>query len=134
RGDLLRLEGSKIFCSGAGFAARALLTARDEADNSVMLVVALNAGERVHPLDAPLQGMRGTVTGAVDFSGCSVATDCVLGTAGDYLREPDFSAGAWRGAAVASGVCTACSIWQPRPCVSKGALMTPIRRRGLEAR
>jgi hypothetical protein len=47
--------------------------------------------------------MRGAVTGAVDFSGCSIAADCVLGTPGDYLREPDFSAGAWRGSAVASG-------------------------------
>ena len=30
RGDRLLLEGGKMFCSGAGFATRALLTARDE--------------------------------------------------------------------------------------------------------
>jgi len=103
RGGRLELEGRKMFCSGAGFATRALLTARDEADYSLMLVVTLNAGERVCPLEAPLQGMRGAVTGAVDFSGCSFAINSVLGTSGDYLREPDFSAGAWRGSAVASG-------------------------------
>ena len=102
-GDSLLLEGGKMFCSGAGFATRALLTARDQSGNSLMLVVTLNAGERVRPLSAPLQGMRGAVTGAVDFSGCSFAIDCVLGTQGDYLSEPDFSAGAWRGSAVASG-------------------------------
>jgi alkylation response protein AidB-like acyl-CoA dehydrogenase len=103
RGDRLQLEGSKMFCSGAGFATRALLTARDEAGGSLMLVVMLHAGERVSPLMAPLQGMRGAVTGAVDFSGCSVAADSILGRPGDYLREPDFSAGAWRGSAVAAG-------------------------------
>jgi alkylation response protein AidB-like acyl-CoA dehydrogenase len=57
----------------------------------------------VSPLKAPLQGMRAAVTGGVDFSGCSVAPECVLGTPGDYLRDPDFSAGAWRSSAVASG-------------------------------
>ena len=103
RCDRLLLEGGKMFCSGAGFATRALVTARDQSGNSLMLVVTLNAGERVRALEAPLQGMRGAVTGAVDFSGCSIAADCVLGTQGDYLREPDFSAGAWRGSAVASG-------------------------------
>ena len=103
RGDRVLLEGGKMFCSGAGFATRALLTARDASGDSLMLVVMLNAGERVCPLEAPLQGMRAAVTGAVDFSGCSIATDCVLGTQGDYLKEPDFSAGAWRGSAVASG-------------------------------
>ena len=60
-----------MFCSGAGFATRALVTARDQAGHSLMLVVPLNAGERVRPLEAPLQGMRAAVTGAVDFSGCS---------------------------------------------------------------
>ncbi len=47
--------------------------------------------------------MRAAVTGAVDFTGCEVAADALLGEPGDYLREPDFSAGAWRGSAVASG-------------------------------
>lgn len=103
RGDHILLEGGKLFCSGAGFATRALLTALDEAGHSLMLVVPLNAGERVRPLEAPMQGMRAAVTGAVDFSGCIMSSDCVLGAPGDYLGEPDFSAGAWRGSAVASG-------------------------------
>jgi alkylation response protein AidB-like acyl-CoA dehydrogenase len=102
-GDRLRLEGGKMFCSGAGYATRALLTAREDAGASLMLLVTLNVGERVYPLEASLQGMRGAVTGAVDFSGCSVAVDSILGSSGDYLREPDFSAGAWRGSAVAAG-------------------------------
>ena len=95
-----------------------------------MLVVTLNAGERVRPLEAPLQGMRGAVTGAVDFSGCSIETDSGLGTPGDYLREPDFSAGAWRGSAVASGGLRGLVDLAAETCALRGASMIPIRRRG----
>ena len=92
-----------MFCSAAGFATRALVTAVDDAGHSRMLVIPLGNGERVRPLEAPLQGMRAAVTGAVDFTGCTAARDACLGEPGDYLREPDFSAGAWRGSAVAAG-------------------------------
>jgi alkylation response protein AidB-like acyl-CoA dehydrogenase len=54
-------------------------------------------------LPAPLAGMRAAVTGAVDFTGVETPADSLLGGPGDYLREPDFSAGAWRGSAVALG-------------------------------
>ena len=101
--DGIRLEGGKMFCSAAGFATQALVTARDEAGQSRMLVIPLGNGERVRPLEAPLQGMRAAVTGAVDFTGCVAGRDACLGEPGDYLREPDFSAGAWRGSAVAAG-------------------------------
>jgi hypothetical protein len=47
--------------------------------------------------------MRAAVTGAVDFTGCTASANARLGKPGDYLREPDFSAGAWRGSAVALG-------------------------------
>ena len=99
----IRLMGHKVFCSAAGFATRALVTAVNEDGGSQMLVVDLGNGERVEQLESPLQGMRAAVTGAVDFTGCMVAEDQCLGDVGDYLREPDFSAGAWRGSAVALG-------------------------------
>ncbi len=99
----IRLVGGKMFCSGAGYASRAVVTAVDERDEAQLLVVALGHGERVTPLASPLQGMRAAVTGAVDFTGCTVPTDARLGMPGDYMREPDFSAGAWRGSAVAVG-------------------------------
>jgi alkylation response protein AidB-like acyl-CoA dehydrogenase len=101
--DGFRLDGGKMFCSAAGFATQALVTAVDDAGHSRMMVIALGNGERVRPLEAPLQGMRAAVTGAVDFSGCTADRDACLGEPGDYLREPDFSAGAWRGSAVAAG-------------------------------
>ena len=102
-GDRIVLTGAKQFCSGAGHATGALVTAQDEAGNIRMLVLPLGIGERVTPLPSPLAGMRAAVTGAVDFTGCEVAADALLGNPGDYLREPDFSAGAWRGSAVALG-------------------------------
>jgi alkylation response protein AidB-like acyl-CoA dehydrogenase len=101
--DGFTLLGRKLFCSGAGYATHALVTAIDADGLRRMLVVSLGQGECVMPLDAPLQGMRAAVTGAVDFTGFHVTADAVLGEAGDYLREPDFSAGAWRGSAVALG-------------------------------
>jgi alkylation response protein AidB-like acyl-CoA dehydrogenase len=102
-GRRILLHGGKQFCSGAGYATGSLVTATDENGDTRMLVLPLGIGERVTPLPSPLQGMRAAVTGAVDFSGCEVSTDAILGGPGDYLREPDFSAGAWRGSAVALG-------------------------------
>jgi len=99
----IRLTGRKMFCSSAGHATRAVVTAATARGTSQMLVVALGAGERVSPLPSPLQGMRAAVTGAVDFTGCLVRKEACLGKPGDYLHEPDFSAGAWRGSAVALG-------------------------------
>nr|WP_294509938.1 acyl-CoA dehydrogenase family protein [uncultured Rhodopila sp.] len=102
-GDRIVLSGAKQFCSSAGQAAGALVTARDEDGATRMLVLRLGAGETVKPLPSPLQGMRAAVTGAVDFSGFETSAGAILGEPGDYLREPDFSAGAWRGSAVAAG-------------------------------
>ena len=79
------------------------MTARDEDGDTRMLVLPLGIGETVTHLPSPLQGMRAAVTGAVDFSNCETSAENLLGQAGDYLREPDFSAGAWRGSAVAVG-------------------------------
>ena len=99
----IRLDGGKMFCSGAGHVTRALVTATNARGGAQMLTVALQNGERTQALESPLQGMRAAVTGAVDFTGCIIDADACLGKPGDYLREPDFSTGAWRGSAVAAG-------------------------------
>ena len=97
-----RLAGRKQFCSAAGHATDVLITAANSTP-AQMLVLRLGRGETVTPLQAPLAGMRASVTGEVDFTGCVIVADERLGQEGDYLREPDFSAGAWRGSAVALG-------------------------------
>ncbi|WP_419758194.1 acyl-CoA dehydrogenase [Acidisoma sp.] len=102
QGDAMVLVGAKMFCSGAGHASHALVTAEYH-DETRLLIVELGAGERVSPLSASLSGMRAAVTGQVDFTGIATSADRVVGSADDYLREPDFSAGAWRSSAVALG-------------------------------
>lgn len=96
------LEGAKAFCSGAGVATRAVITAGGETGTR-MLLVRLEPGTRVLPSPVKLGGMRAARTGSVDFSGMAVASAALIGEAGDYLREPVFSAGAWRGSACALG-------------------------------
>jgi alkylation response protein AidB-like acyl-CoA dehydrogenase len=100
--DALVLTGAKMFCSGAGHATHAVVTAEDHGAMRLLLVD-LGGAERVSPLPAGLSGMRAAVTGQVDFTGTAVGADRIIGEPGDYLREPDFSAGAWRSSAVALG-------------------------------
>ena len=94
------LRGGKVFCSGAGCVARALVTAQLGAGAPVMAVVALDDGARGQPSAMRLQGMRAAVTGAVDLTGLPAE---IVGQPGDYLRQPAFSAGAWRTSAVTLG-------------------------------
>ncbi len=96
------LEGGKAFCSGAGIATRALITAATETGIR-MLIVSLTPGTRVKPSAIELSGMRAAITGSIDLSGIHISPDVLLGEPGDYLREPVFSAGAWRGSAAALG-------------------------------
>jgi alkylation response protein AidB-like acyl-CoA dehydrogenase len=96
------LEGGKAFCSGAGVVTRALITAELQSATR-MLVVSLEPGMRVAPSPIRLGGMRAAITGSIDFSGMAIAPEALLGEDGDYLREPVFSAGAWRGSACALG-------------------------------
>jgi alkylation response protein AidB-like acyl-CoA dehydrogenase len=101
-GDGYALEGAKAFCVGAGVATRALITART-ATGAQLVMVDLAPGERVRSDDEKLGGIRAAVTGSVDFSDLGVPAEALLGAEGDYLREPVFSAGAWRGSAAALG-------------------------------
>ena len=95
--------GSKIYASGAGHVERPLITAR-LADGSVRMVVPqLAAGERADLSGWVAHGMRASATGTLDFSGLEVGAAEMIGEPGDYLRQPIFSAGAWRFAAVHLG-------------------------------
>jgi alkylation response protein AidB-like acyl-CoA dehydrogenase len=102
----LELTGEKLPCSAAGHATRAIVTAADANGGIRLLRLRLGQGEKVLPLSSGLQGVRSAVSGRVDFTGVRHAADTVIGVAGDYLREPDFSAGAWRTSAVTVGALT----------------------------
>jgi alkylation response protein AidB-like acyl-CoA dehydrogenase len=101
--DRWRMAGGKMFCSGAGHVAHAVVTATMENGERQMLIVPTGQGEQAELLPGQLQGMRSAVTGMVDFTGVEIGRGALLGCPGDYLREPDFSCGAWRVSAVALG-------------------------------
>ncbi len=98
------LNGAKTFASGAGRLDRVLITARDEGGAKQMILADV-ADERQRADNSrwTVRGMRGTVSGRFDFTGMTVAAAALIGAPGDYEREPRFSAGAWRFAAVQLG-------------------------------
>ncbi len=100
----LLLDGLKTFASGAGHVTRALVTARRElSEPPLMLVVPIEAGTRADLSAWRAHGMRASATGTLDFTGLTVTREAVLGHPNDYHRQPYFSGGAWRFAAVQLG-------------------------------
>ncbi|MHB2209714.1 acyl-CoA dehydrogenase family protein [Methylobacterium sp. CM6257] len=103
-GDDGRLRGVKTFASGAGFVTRALVTVkREPGAPPLMLVVPLEPGSRADLTGWRAHGMRASATGTVEFEDIAVTEDEILGDWGDYHRQPLFSGGAWRFAAVQLG-------------------------------
>ena len=98
-----RLEGRKILASGAGHIERPIVTASVPDGGRVMAMPRLRPGERSDLSQWTAQGMRASATGAVDFSGLAVEAIEIVGSEGDYERQPAFSGGAWRFAAVQLG-------------------------------
>lgn len=97
-----RLTGVKTFASGAGHVTRALVTAHRPGEaEPLMLVAALEPGTRANLSAWRAQGMRASATGTVDLTGLTPLA--VFGGPGDYHRQPHFSGGAWRFAAVQLG-------------------------------
>jgi alkylation response protein AidB-like acyl-CoA dehydrogenase len=102
RDSQFKLVGRKAFCTAAGFAKWALITALDERGHERMFLVSTAQLEVSGEGGALPRGMRGTSTKPVAFN-CQVPAEHQVGTEGDYLREPDFSVGAWRTSAVTVG-------------------------------
>jgi alkylation response protein AidB-like acyl-CoA dehydrogenase len=98
-----RLRGGKVFCSAAAQATRALITATSQEGEARMLLIPLRAGERARASPYDTHGMRACGTDNVDFTGIPAPATALIGQPDDYLRQPEFSAGAWRASAVALG-------------------------------
>jgi alkylation response protein AidB-like acyl-CoA dehydrogenase len=96
------LRGAKEFCSAAGHATRAVVTA-DIGGSIYLLHIDVEPSYQPQSPRALPQGMRSTSTGRMDLSGIAISTISIIGHAGDYLREPEFSAGAWRTCAALLG-------------------------------
>lgn len=104
------LQGSKTFCSGAQQVTRPivpgqLIDDRGGEQGWQMCVVPLDEHPDI-PVDPtfwqPL-GMRASVSHKIDFSGIELTKDDLLGQPNDYHRQPYFSGGAIRFAAVQLG-------------------------------
>lgn len=96
------LGGQKAFCTAAGFATWAVITAQDKQNLEQMCLVETTPVEIDTGVGGLLHGMQSTSTKAATFN-CEVPLEHRVGRVGDYLREPDFSAGAWRTSAVTVG-------------------------------
>jgi len=99
----LVLSGEKRFASGALHVTRPLVTASGRAGEPRMVLVELGPERSARDTLGGVHGMRAARTGVCDFTGTVVSPDALIGEPGDYLRQPEFSAGAWRGAAAALG-------------------------------
>lgn len=104
-----RLEGAKTFCSGSGWIQRPLVTGQLLGDPSRQgWQMCIIPTERVKPIPEdntfwqPL-GMRASVSYKLDFTGVELGENDLLGQPDDYYRQPYFSGGASRFAAVQLG-------------------------------
>lgn len=103
----LALTGAKTFCSGAGDVARALVTGTwpEEAGGGWQLCLVPMDAVRAAVDSAswrPL-GMEASASYRIAFDGVTLGADALLGAPGDYYRQPLFSGGAVRFAAVQLG-------------------------------
>ncbi len=91
-GDDVTLEGTKVWCSGAGRCTHALVTARVDAGGRALFAVDLG-DPRVRPLPSTWRnaGMADSDTRSVQFTG---APATAVGAPGEYLDRPGF----WHGA------------------------------------
>ncbi len=103
-----RLEGAKTFCSGAGWVSRPLITGELVGGPKRGWQMVVVPTETVQPLPEdrrfwqPL-GMRASASFRLDFTGVEIAEEDLLGQPGAYYRQPHFSGGAIRFAAVQLG-------------------------------
>ncbi len=99
-----RLEGSKTFCSGAGYVERPFVNGVLPDGGWQMCIVPM---EQVATVSDPTwwqpAGMRGTASFKIDFSGVELDKSALIGQPGDYYRQPWLSLGVIRFAAVQLG-------------------------------
>ena len=109
----LTLLGGKTFCSGATIVKRPIITAElSSADQPgsgwQMIVLRMDSPEVTRALTidrsswAPI-GMESSGSYTVDFTGAGIAATDLLGSPGDFYRDPLFRGGAIRFAAVHGG-------------------------------
>jgi alkylation response protein AidB-like acyl-CoA dehydrogenase len=91
-GDAISLDGTKVWCSGAGLCSHALVTARlDSGERGLYAVDLRDSGVRPLPSTWRNPGMAESDTRSVQFSNTRAVP---VGRPGEYLSRPGF----WHGA------------------------------------
>jgi alkylation response protein AidB-like acyl-CoA dehydrogenase len=103
-----RLEGSKVFCSGAHWITRPLITGRLNSKKKQGWQMCIVPVEKVSPIivDSSFwkpMGMKQSCSYKMDFTGIELTKQDMLGAPDDYYKEPFFNGGAVRFAAVQLG-------------------------------
>lgn len=107
-GDTLRIEdgrlhGGKSFASGAGILTQALVTVDVAGGRQLLLLDLARTPPAIDRSVWQVTGMQRSETHVVRWDGASLDPGDVVGAPGDYVREPWFSGGALRFAAVQAG-------------------------------
>lgn len=107
-GEPLRLDdgllrGGKSFASGAGILSHALVTIEASGGRQLLLLDLNRAAPSIDRGFWRVVGMQRSETHVVRWEQVSIAADSLIGVPGDYVREPWFSGGALRFAAVQAG-------------------------------
>lgn len=121
------LEGAKSFATGAGGLAHAIITAQPEDGPRRLVITDASVPERTDLSRWRVRGMRATGSGQYDLSGMPVSPGDLLGAAGDYDRDPDFTTGAWRFTAVQLGGIEAL-LTETRAAMTPAAREDPLQR------
>lgn len=91
-GGAFILDGTKVWCSGAGFCTHAMVTARlDDGRRGLFAVAVADPAVKALPTTWWNAGMAGSDTRPVQFSNAHAVA---VGDPGDYLSRPGF----WHGA------------------------------------
>ena len=96
------LHGQKGFASSAGVATRALISCMIGGEE-LLAMIDLTGHEAMTVKRFDLHGVRSAATARLNLTGIPVTPDNVIGAAGDYIRQPELSLGAWRALAVMLG-------------------------------
>ncbi|MFV0624385.1 acyl-CoA dehydrogenase [Sphingomonas sp. ac-8] len=99
----LRLSGGKAFASGAGIVTHALVSVDAKGGRQLLLVDLAGAPPAIDRSWWRVTGMQRSETHRVRWDAAPLPPAAAIGAPGDYVREPWFSGGALRFAAVQAG-------------------------------
>ena len=98
-----RLSGAKAFASGAGLLSHALVPVDVDGGRQLLLVDLTETPPAIDRSWWRVSGMQRSETHLARWDGAALPPEALIGQPGDYVREPWFSGGAIRFAAVQAG-------------------------------